>query len=235
MTILKSILDMLFGKKETISEQKASSEAASPKVNTAASTTSETAPAGASTTASAVAPAATAPAPVAEAPKISASLAEQLHSEIARDSVFLYAFETGTASTTPDGMSCSTKASMNGEPGYIALVNGKPDATSGGKTGGYSILLPYEVEAAASGHHISVRVIARAAGGDHSRFAVAYSTNEVGNSGWRWFDVGAEWAIHTMEYDVNVMKEGRGDFVGILPDSEGNPGTELCYLAISIS
>ncbi|HBZ29964.1 MAG TPA: hypothetical protein DEO56_05135 [Nitrosomonas nitrosa] len=163
------------------------------------------------------------------------SLMEQLRIQIAQDASFLYVFEAGEASTLPAGMVCLSHAGTNGEKGYITLSNGNPGAVSAGATGGYSIRLPDSIEAAASGHHITLSVVARASGGDQSRFAVAYSTNEVGNSGWRWFDTRAEWSVYTMEYDVPVMKEGRGDFVGILPDSVGNPGTEFCYLSITIS
>lgn len=165
----------------------------------------------------------------------SVGLAEQLRTQIAQDAAFLYVFEAGEASTIPAGMVCLSHAGSNGENGYITLANGNPEAAPAGLAGGYSIRLPDPIEAAASGHHIVVSVIARASGGDQSHFAVAYSTNEVGNSGWRWFDAGAEWSIHTMEYDVTTMNVGHGDFVGILPDSEGNPGTEFCYLAITIS
>lgn len=167
--------------------------------------------------------------------KIPTSLPEQLRNEIAQGAAFLYGFETSEAPTLPAGMFYSSHAGTNGENGYITLANGNPEAVSTGTTGGYSIRLPDQIEAAASSHHIAVSIIARASGSDRSRFAIAYSTNEVGNSGWRWFDADAEWSIHTMEYDVPVMKEGRGDFVGILPAGEGNPGTEFYYLAITIS
>lgn len=170
-----------------------------------------------------------------EVPTIPANLVEQLHTKIAQDAAFLYVFEAGEASTTPPGMICSSHAGTNGEAGYITLANGRADAKAGGTTGGYSIRLPDQIEAAASGHHVTVNVIARASGSDQSRFAVAYSTNEVGNSGWRWFNADAGWAVYTMEFDVKVMKEGRGDFVGFLPDSEGNPATDFCYFAVAIS
>jgi FkbM family methyltransferase len=38
-----------------------------------------------------------------------------------------------------------------------------------------------------------------------------------------------------MEYAVPVMKNGQGDFVGILPDAEGQPGTDFYYLSINVS
>lgn len=172
---------------------------------------------------------------IAEIQAVSVSLAEELRTKIAQGATFLYRFEVSEVSTLPVGMICSSHAATDNETGYVTLAKGNPQAASSGQTGGYSIHLPDQVEAAASGHHIAVSVIARASGGDQSRFAVAYSTNEVGNSGWCWFNAGAEWSIHTMEYDVPVMKEGRGDFVGILSASEDNPGTEFCYLAIAIS
>lgn len=167
-------------------------------------------------------------------PTTSICSADQLRAEIAQGSIFLYAFESSTESTIPAGMVCSSYAKADGEPGYIRLANGDPAAVSMGSTGGYSICLPDEVEAAASGHHVVIRIIARAAGNNKSRFAAAYSTNEVGNSGWGWFDAGAEWSVHAMEYDVPVMKNGNGDFIGILVESEDRSGTEFCYLTITI-
>lgn len=172
---------------------------------------------------------------VTKIPAIPVSLAEQLPIVNAQDAAFLYVFKSGEASTIPEDMIYLSHVGKNGEAGYITLANGNPKAVSSGATGGYSIRLPHQIETAASGHRITVSVIARAASRDQSSFAVAYSTNEVGNSGWRWFNAGPEWSIYTMEYNVPVMKEGRGDFVGILPDREGNPGTEFYCLAITIS
>ncbi|SDY39983.1 hypothetical protein [Nitrosomonas sp. Nm33] len=226
----KGILQIFWEKmQEALGGQKASSEATPPQAISPQTTPPKT-----------TLPQATSPEveEVSKVPKVSAipvNLAEQLRAKIAQNAAFLYVFETGEASTTPDGMICSSHVGTNGEAGYITLAKGNPKAGSGGVTGGYSIRLPDQIEAAASGHHIAVSVIARASGGDQSRFAVAYSTNEVGNSGWRKFTAGAEWAVYTMEFDVNVMKEGRGDFVGILPDSEGSPATDFCYFAITIS
>jgi len=115
------------------------------------------------------------------------------------------------------------------------LANGKIDAAANGATDGYSIRLPDKIEAAASGRLISVNVVARAAGRTQSRFAIAYSTNDMGNSGWRWQEAGAEWSIFKIEFEVPVMQKAHGDFVGILPDAQGRPGTEFCYISINTS
>ena len=219
----KGILQIFFEKiQEVFGAEKISSEHPSSKINSPASSIAAYPPKATSSE-------------VAEIPAKSFSLVEQLRTEIAQDSAYIYVFETGEASTIPAGMVCSSQGGKNGETGYITLAKGNPKALSSGATNGYSVRLPDQVEAEASGHHVTVHVIARASGSDRSHFAVAYSTNEVGNSGWRKFTAGAEWSIHTMEYDVPVMKDGRGDFVGILPDSEDNPGTEFCYFAINIS
>ncbi|WP_442754303.1 hypothetical protein ACNHKD_15100 [Methylocystis sp. JAN1] len=126
------------------------------------------------------------------------------------------------------------KGQTKGGLPYLRLSNGGADAYSFGNTGGYSIRLPDAVEAQASGRHIVVKIVARAANADKARFALAYSTNEVGNSGWVWFDATAQWAIHTMRWDVPTMRDGNGDFLGVLPDVEGKAGAEFCYLAIAV-
>lgn len=118
---------------------------------------------------------------------------------------------------------------------YLRLSNGNSNASPGGVTGGYSIRVPDAIEAQASGHHIVIKVTARAAESVRSRFALSYSTNEVGNSGWRWFDTTSDWTVFTMEWDVPVMREGKGDFIGLLPDVEGAAGTEFGCLGMTIS
>jgi hypothetical protein len=164
------------------------------------------------------------------------NLLESLRSRIALSAAYFHSFEVGSVPfRIAAGMFCSNYTDEKTGTGYIGLANGKADATSAGSTGGYSIRLPDPIEFAASGGRVSVNVVARAAGSAQSRFALAYSTNEVGNSGWRWQDAGPEWSVFTMEYDVPVMKNGNSDFVGILPDAEGRSGTEFCYLSVNIT
>jgi hypothetical protein len=117
----------------------------------------------------------------------------------------------------------------------LRLAAGPPNATSGAKTGGYEIRVPDEVELAASGKPIQVSVVARAADRARSaRLGVAYSTNDVGNSGWRWFAAGPEWAVFEMEYNVPRMNLGNGDFIGLLPDIPGAPGVEVAAVSLFI-
>jgi hypothetical protein len=130
-----------------------------------------------------------------------------------------------------------TAAIKMGEDGveYLALADGALNAQSGGTTGGYSLRVPDEVESAASGNRITVRAIARANGGGESRVALAYSTNEVGNSGWRWFTVGAEWSAIAFEYDVPPMIKGNGDFLGVLAEPSGKPGVDVCCVSVGVA
>ena len=116
----------------------------------------------------------------------------------------------------------------------LRLSDGDPNAATTGQTGGYSIRLPDELEAAASGQSVVIRIIARSADGPISRFACSYSTNDVGNSGWCWRVVGSEWAVHVVPYNVPPMKNGNGDFVGLLPPPAGEPAVEIAGLAIDV-
>jgi CBS domain-containing protein len=160
---------------------------------------------------------------------------EELRSRMAVSAAYFHRFDAVSVPfRIPAGMVCSNFTDENTGTEYISLANGKSDAASNGPTAGYSIRLPDTLEAAASGRSVSVNIVARAADGAQSRFALAYSTNEVGNSGWRWLDAGPGWSLFTMKFKVPVMKNGRGDFVGILPDTEGRPGTEFCYLSIEV-
>jgi hypothetical protein len=159
---------------------------------------------------------------------------EAMLSRIAQSAVYVHSFDIGSVPfQIGAGVICSNHRDEDAASGYIRLANGKAEAASSWTTEGYSVRVPDSVEAAASGRVVSVSVVARAAACARSRFALAYSTNEVGNSGWRWHDAGPEWSVFTIEYDVPVMKNGNGDFIGILPDTKGRPGTDLCCLSVS--
>ena len=117
-------------------------------------------------------------------------------------------------------MEASLVTTANGRVA-LRLASGDPQAGSHGVTGGYSIRVSDQAERAASGKPVQVRVVARVAeGASSSRLAVAYSTSEVGSSGWRWFSVGQEWAELEVDYEVPPMRNGCGDFIGLLRDDK---------------
>jgi Protein of unknown function (DUF2934) len=116
----------------------------------------------------------------------------------------------------------------NGEQGsLLKLTGGDPLAQSAGSTEGYSIRVPDAFEREASEHTVRVRVRARSAEAAPTRMAIAYSTNEVGNSGWQWREVGVNWRICELVWKVPKMRNGNGDYIGLLPDKPGAPGVEI--------
>jgi hypothetical protein len=173
---------------------------------------------------------------VAEEPPTSLSPALELRQGLARGAAFVLDFHVENRPyRLPDGMSAIHARDAESGVDFLRLANGAADAVPIGHTGGYSLKLPDAVEAAASGRPITIEVIVRAAqGADKAKFALAYSTNDVGNSGWLNLEAGLEWTVCVLRYDVPAMKNGNGDFVGILPDVRGQPGIEVCCLSVHV-
>jgi len=104
----------------------------------------------------------------------------------------------------------------------LLLSGGDPDAASHSLTGGFSIRVSDSFESAVSGRRVRVKISARAAQGlADAEFSVAYSTNDVGNSGWKSHSVGNQFETLSFEWDVPTMVNGNGDYVGILPGQVG--------------
>lgn len=86
-------------------------------------------------------------------------------------------------------------------------------APAGGSTGGVGVRLPDDFERAASG--TQVRVTVRASSVDPGALlGVAYSTADVGNSGWQAFNLTSEPQDFTFDYAVPALQAGNGDFLG---------------------
>jgi hypothetical protein len=97
--------------------------------------------------------------------------------------------------------------------GAAVVSNVADDAESTGWTGGMSVRLSAAQEAENSGH--TVKVTVRAFSPDAgAMLGIAYSTADVGNSGWQQFPLTAAPADYTFTYYAPPMNEGRGDFVG---------------------
>lgn len=95
-----------------------------------------------------------------------------------------------------------------------ARITGVPlNAGAGGSTGGLGLRLADSFEANASGKQ--VRVTVRASSADEGALlGVAYSTADVGNSGWQAFPLTTEPADYTFTYDVPLLQAGNGDYLG---------------------
>lgn len=116
----------------------------------------------------------------------------------------------------------------------VKLSGVQPEPLSTGETNAISFKIPDEVEQAVSGSKIRVDVLAKSTGSE-TPIAVAYSTNEVGNSYWRSMMATDQFQVMSFTYDVPPMAEGRGDFIGILPDYHDiGEGIVLLGLGISI-
>jgi hypothetical protein len=126
---------------------------------------------------------------------------------------------------------CSTVADDKARI-VLRLCGGEAGAPSSGTTGGYSIRTTTAFENAASGREILIRIAARASmESGEGRIGVAYATNEVGNSGWRWFDVARDWAVYEVKYSVPPMRVGNGDFIGLLP---GGSSIEVAVVTAAV-
>ncbi|AEQ51810.1 LysM peptidoglycan-binding domain-containing protein [Pelagibacterium halotolerans] len=113
----------------------------------------------------------------------------------------------------------------------LRLSGSTENTYSTGRTGGIAFRLPDAVEQAVSGKTIRIHILAVPVGGASADIEAAYSTNEVGNSGWRPITVGDGPAM--FRYAVREIEQGKGDFVGIFPDPEGT-GQVIDLLALSI-
>lgn len=107
--------------------------------------------------------------------------------------------------------------SVSGTDDFVEVValDGYDMGNPGGTIpNGFTIKLGPEIEQQLSGKKITVEI--DASGG---AFQVAYSTNEVGNSGWRSFQSGERETV-SFEYQLNEIQAGNNDFIGIAPSGE---------------
>lgn len=113
----------------------------------------------------------------------------------------------------------------------LRLSGSTDNIYSAGRTGGIAFRLPDAVEEEASGRTIRVHILAAPVEGTSADIEVAYSTNEVGNSGWREMTIGDGPGM--LRYAVSEIVEGKGDFVGIMPDPSST-GQAIDLFALSI-
>ncbi|ARU00905.1 LysM peptidoglycan-binding domain-containing protein [Yoonia vestfoldensis] len=105
------------------------------------------------------------------------------------------------------------------EGGAVRISGHVPGLYSTGTTGGAFIRLDEDFEADAAAQ--TVRVSVTLSGPEGARAALAYSTNDLGNSGWQSFILTPAPTTHSFEYAVPPLAHGNGDFLGIDPDPDG--------------
>jgi hypothetical protein len=176
--------------------------------------------------------------PVAETPKEAvkpASAVELLIARISEGAAFAQPIDLATPPyRVAAGVTVEGQVDAVSGVSHIRMGAGNAKAFAGSVPDGYAIRFPDEVERAASGNKVILSVVARAGGVAKSRFAISYSTNEVGNSGWRWQNAGPDWEVFKIELGVPPMKNGNGDFAGLLAGVDGEPPTDLCFVSLRV-
>lgn len=103
----------------------------------------------------------------------------------------------------------------------VAQISGVPDAAlSAGLTDGVSIKLPEGVEQQASGARVQI-VVRASSSSDDGLLGVAYSTNDVGNSGWQRFRLSTRPRDYVFTYSAPLLQEGGGDYIGFRSYGDG--------------
>lgn len=112
---------------------------------------------------------------------------------------------------------------VNAEKDGSVLINSSLEApASHGSTQGAFVVISKPQAMAQSGKTIQVTVeAAKAKENGASEFAVAFSTAEVGNSGWKKFTPTETFAPYTFEYKVATCKTCNEDFIGVWADTKG--------------
>lgn len=129
--------------------------------------------------------------------------------------------KAGLVFLSPEGT--TVERSKDGITLSSALLN----VPSSGKTGGTFTRVPEDFERGAAGRMVRVTVTAKSAvEKPSSAFAVAYSTNSNGNSGWTEFQVTPAIEEFSFEYKLpNLVDPSasklEGDFLGINADLLG--------------
>lgn len=129
-------------------------------------------------------------------------------------SMILPSADLGKRVRTPKGVTAELTSS---ETVVVTTASDAPTHSSG-RPGGYSIALTPEQEKAFSNSKLKVKILARAPEGA-AKMRVAYSTSEVGNSGWRDFELGSDYSVAEFDYRVQPMKAGNGDYIGFLTEN----------------
>ncbi|MAI91656.1 MAG: hypothetical protein CBB65_14540 [Hyphomonadaceae bacterium TMED5] len=87
-----------------------------------------------------------------------------------------------------------------------------------GRPRGGRFEIPEDMEMAFGGHSVVVEIDVERMTDETDQVAIVYSSNQVGNSGWQYFDVPSEPTTLRFGYDVNSDENApNGDYLGILP------------------
>lgn len=105
-----------------------------------------------------------------------------------------------------------------------------------GTTNAHYLAFDASQEQSLSGKPVRISVSAKQPAENAARsFAIAYSTNDTGNSGWRSFRPTSEWEDYTFTFTVPKLNKGNGDYLGVAGDFYGtNKVTLIRSLKIEV-
>lgn len=124
---------------------------------------------------------------------------------------------------------------VNVEPTEVGVVlsvtqSNESLPASGGFTDGAYIRLGTNLETAIGGKTIKVSFVAKSDTLSSASLMAAYSTADVGNSGWVDFQITNVPSEYSFTYDVAEPIDFRGDYIGFVPGVDG--GIELTEVSI---
>ena len=177
------------------------------------------------------------PAPAAEAPVVEAPVKAP---EVVAETSTLATFLSGDAAASfdladaPAAMRKAKDVVLTRARTGVTIDPILDEPTSGNRTGAAFVELSEDMEKMFSGKKVRLSILARApslVGDAKTPVAMAYSTNEVGNSGWIDREVGADWTVINMNYKVDPLVKGQGDFIGVWPKTAA---VEVAAVKVSI-
>lgn len=144
---------------------------------------------------------------------------EQNAEATSSDYEYVVSLTDGDVFNAPEGFSVNQLQNA----GTVEIAgSGDEELPSYGRPGVW-LQLPAEFEQAASGKTIKVTIVASLS--SPGEVAFAYSTNDVGNSGWRRLELDETAKEVSFTYDVPALNNGGGDFLGVWPDPTGTGQT----------
>ncbi len=131
-------------------------------------------------------------------------------------------YEIGSWVTdTYNTVTATTDAYSGSQAALITSTATAP--VSSGTTGAARIAIPEHIALSFAGKRIRVSLYAKKpASNASSQFAVAYSTNDTGTSGWQYFTPSTSWQRFEFIYDVPEPVSGGPDWLGVWADTSGS-------------
>jgi len=135
-------------------------------------------------------------------------------------------FEDGEFDMWSSGVVRETDSFSGNYSGLFTSSNTSP--ASSGSIGEPSMTIPEEIALSLAGKRVRISVFAKwPEVNESSEFAVSYSTNDTGNSGWHHFNQDIDWKRFSFYYTVPEPVAGGVDYIGIWGDTSGLGGGVL--------